>query len=124
MVTPAIMKKLNSYFDEFEKYSIIWWIKTFEPGILCIMTKTGKGGFEKSAYFTFYDTDGNLIVDGLRFKNYPKWSKLPRTYLAPLMPKGLCFIKFLTDITKEPVKGKNEGTNVDIIVLRLKTKGQ
>ena len=124
MVTPAIMKKLKKYSQESKKYSKLRWIEAFEPGILCIMTQRTIGGsFEKGTYFTFYDTEGNLIADGLTFKNYP-YKQLPLTYSLPMRPRGLCIVKFLTDITKEPVKGKEGETNVDIIVLRLKTKGQ
>ena len=96
MVDADIVAQLDKYFKhEFYKSTYIEWIHTLTPGIIMLMVHyNNTGDLTKDSYFIFYDTEGNLIKEGLKFDNFPKSSDYFYAYLLPVFPSGLCIVQY------------------------------
>ena len=96
MVDADIVTQLDKYFkNEFYKSTYIEWIHTLTPGIIMLMVHyNNTGDLTKDSYFIFYDTEGNLIKEGLKFDNFPKSSDYFYAYLLPVFPSGLCIVQY------------------------------
>lgn len=95
MVDAETIKQLDKYFTEFYKSTYVDWIHTLLPGILIIKVHCNNtGDFAKDHYFMLYDTEGNLIKDGLKFNQFPKTSEYFYVDLLPVSPYGLCIVQY------------------------------
>lgn len=96
MVDATTASQLDKYFkNEFVKSTYIDWIHILTPGILMLMVHyNNTGDMTKDNYFVFYNTDGNLIKEGFKFKNFPKSSDYFYAYLLPVSPYGLCIVQY------------------------------
>lgn len=96
MVDKETFTQLDYYFkNEFHKSTYIEWIHTLIPGILILSVHyNDTGDITKNNYFIFYDTDGNLIKDGLKFNKFPKLSDYFYVGLLPVSPYGLCIAQY------------------------------
>ncbi len=105
MVTGSIQKKLDDFFKEFRKYSMVHWITNFRPGILAMLTKSSIS----PSYFVFYDIDGNLLSDGLSFRYFLRDNKDLITKIFPTSPEGFCVLQYNSE-------------NTDILLIRFRFK--
>jgi len=96
MVDATTASQLEKYFkNEFVKSTYIDWIHTLTPGILMLMVHYNyTREITKDYYFIFYDADGNLIKEGLKFKKFTKSSDYFYAGLLPVFPYGLCIVQF------------------------------
>ena len=95
-MTMSSMRMIDDYFkNEFSKCTFLYCLKYFEPGIVCSMTMNGHHDFSRDFSFNFYDIEGNLLKNGLTFRNFPKLSSVPFKYFFTEAPSKLCLIEFL-----------------------------
>lgn len=96
MVDAETFTQLDKYFkNEFDKSTYIDWIHTLIPGIIIVKVHYNDTGYiTKDNYFIFYDIDGNLIKDGLKFNKFPKSSDYFYADLVPVSPYGLCIVQY------------------------------
>lgn len=114
MVDKETFAQLDNYFkNEFHKSTYIEWIHTLIPGILILRVHyNDTGDFTKNNYFIFYDTNGNLIKDGVKFNKFPRMSDYFFVYLLPIAPYGLCIAQY--ENTPEKMQ------NIQLIFLKPK----
>jgi len=100
MVTQEIIQQIDQYLkNEFYKNSRIAYIQTLRPGILMLtMVDDRSGDIRKDNYFCFYDTQGNLIRQGLTFgltshHFSTEWKDSFLSLLLPVSPAGLCIVQ-------------------------------
>lgn len=117
MVDAETIAQLDKYFTEFYKSTYIDWIHTLLPGILVVKVHcSNTSDFAKDYYFMFYDTEGNLIKEGLKFNHFPKSSEYFYADLLPISPYGLCILQY--ENTPEEMQ------NVQLIILKPKSANE
>jgi len=115
MVTPEVMKKIDKFFVEFGKHTIIEWLTVLPPGIIVSMSQPYINDNAKNIYFSFYDLNGNLLNNGLAFKNDKLLLNNFEMQIKPLA-HGFCLIQFLTDISKETTISEGENQIIKLII--------
>lgn len=96
MADAASLALLRTYMkNEFYQSSRIIHIQSISPGILMIMLADKvTGDLRNDNYFCFYDTQGNLLRQGLTFHQFTTEKKDSLlNVLVPVSPAGLCIFQ-------------------------------